>query len=207
MRRGAVGVVLAAAALLVLAAAGYAAGFARQWTVSDIDAAGLTYAHALRRDWLDVLAQAISGAGSLPVLLTLAVFWTWREHRAGRTATAIFPAASLLLGALLAHVAKVGFSRPRPELFEAMIAMPADPSFPSAHAMQAAALVTAWLLRPVANLATGWWMAGGAFVAAVAASRVYLQVHFPSDVVAGVAAGALLAAALGSFLPRREGMP
>jgi undecaprenyl-diphosphatase len=77
-----------------------------------------------------------------------------------------------------------------------LIAMPADASFPSAHAMQATALVAAWLLRPGARLAYAEALAGGLLVATVALSRVYLQVHFPSDVVLGMIAALLWVMAL-----------
>jgi undecaprenyl-diphosphatase len=67
--------------------------------------------------------------------------------------------------------------------------MPFTTSFPSGHAASAAAFTTAvaielpWTALPLAPLAT-----------AVAASRVVIGVHYPSDVVAGVALGAAAAA-------------
>ena len=48
------------------------------------------------------------------------------------------------------------------------------------------------------------WLAGAALIAAVASSRVYLQVHFPSDVLAGIAAAVLLVLALRALPVWRE---
>jgi undecaprenyl-diphosphatase len=63
--------------------------------------------------------------------------------------------------------------------------MPQDWSFPSAHAAQATAFALAWLLRPGASPGRIEIAVLVAAVAAVFASRLYLQVHFPSDVLAG----------------------
>ena len=88
---------------------------------------------------------------------------------------------------LIAHIAKLAIDRPRPELFPALIEMPPDASFRSAHALQVTAVVAAWLLRPGQTAASSEVLAGGVLVAAVSFSRVYLQVHFPSDVIVDMA--------------------
>jgi undecaprenyl-diphosphatase len=64
-------------------------------------------------------------------------------------------------------------------------------SFPSAHAADtaAAAAVVSWAAPPVAPLAI-------ALVVLVGISRVYLGVHYPSDVVAGWVLGAAIGALL-----------
>jgi undecaprenyl-diphosphatase len=64
--------------------------------------------------------------------------------------------------------------------------MPEDWSFPSAHAAQATAFALAWLLRPGRSPGRIEVSVLAAVVALVAVSRPYLQVHFPSDVIAGV---------------------
>jgi undecaprenyl-diphosphatase len=102
-----------------------------------------------------------------------------------------------LLGATaLAQAAKVLVARPRPDLFPALVAMPADASFPSAHAMQATAFALAWLLRPGARPGPLAAAVAVLLVLAVAGSRVYLQVHFPTDVLFGMTAAALWVVAL-----------
>ena len=84
---------------------------------------------------------------------------------------------------------KVTFARARPTLFEHLSAAPGY-SFPSGHAMVSAAFFLALLLLFWRSGAGGWaraWIAFTCLVAvlAVGASRLYLQVHFPSDVLAG----------------------
>ncbi|MFZ4539857.1 phosphatase PAP2 family protein [Propionivibrio sp.] len=103
---------------------------------------------------------------------------------------------SLAATALVVYALKELISRPRPDLHQALIALPLDSSFPSAHAAQATALA----------IALGWraaWPARtalGATVIVVASSRPYLQVHFPSDVLAGIIIGAGCALLTGRLL-------
>jgi undecaprenyl-diphosphatase len=78
------------------------------------------------------------------------------------------------------------FSRERPALLPAGTFE--GSSFPSGHALVTIALVVA-LLVVVAELRPRWLasavLAGLAFVAAVAATRLYLLAHYPSDILAG----------------------
>src|SRR5690606_17364220 len=77
-------------------------------------------------------------------------------------------------------------------------------SFPSGHAMQSMALATALL---VLAWNTRWrWpvlLAGAAFTGIVGLSRVYLGVHFPSDVLAGWCASLAWAVGLALLFRRR----
>ena len=93
--------------------------------------------------------------------------------------------------------------RRRPELsgLPALTATPTDLSFPSAHASTAfagARLYTRLGLPavPLYALATG-----------LALSRLYLGVHYPSDVLVGAALGSAAGAALGSRSPAWEDGP
>jgi undecaprenyl-diphosphatase len=106
--------------------------------------------------------------------------------------------ATLLLvttlgGLLLNTVLKVGFDRPRPQFFEwGTHAMTS--SFPSGHAMSAAIVypTVAYLAARLqkTHLARVITMAITAIlVALICLSRVYLGVHYPSDVAAGVVVG------------------
>jgi len=95
----------------------------------------------------------------------------------------------------VAEGAKYLFNRARPFIWDTEIApltkTPSSSSFPSGHSATAAAgALTLSVLYP--PFAPALVMAG----ALVILSRVYLGVHFPFDVLAGVAIGTLTAAAV-----------
>jgi membrane-associated phospholipid phosphatase len=146
------------------------------------DHTGLALLHSMRAGWLDSLFLALTWLGSLALLLPLALLVWWRR-RGDRSAA--FVALALIGASALGHLGKLIAARPRPDLFPPLIDMPADWSFPSAHAAQATAFALAWLLRPGAAPGRIEIVVLFSAVAAVFASRLYLQVHFPSDVVAG----------------------
>jgi undecaprenyl-diphosphatase len=110
-----------------------------------------------------------------------------RRARDWRRATATVAGTYALNTAL-----KLAIRRPRPDLpgLPALTATPTRFSFPSAHASTsfAGALAYARLGLPAPVLY------GLAF--AMSLSRLYLGVHYPSDVLAGAALGALLGATL-----------
>ena len=143
------------------------------------------------------LAHAATGPGADTVFLALsAVGYAWGVVPADlvlvlglglrrRVREAVFAALALGGSALLNVVAKNSFQRERPALW-ASIAPEATYSFPSAHAMGSATLACtlialAWHTRlrgPTLALAIP-------FVLGVGLSRVYLGVHYPSDILAG----------------------
>ena len=92
-------------------------------------------------------------------------------------------------GSMLNSAAKFVIMRPRPAIFPALIDLPAGFSFPSAHAAQITAFVLAELLLLRASTRGRWFVlfniAGGILILLVCCSRLYLQVHYPTDVVTG----------------------
>ena len=93
---------------------------------------------------------------------------------------------------------KLAVRRPRPQLEELppLIATPTQLSFPSAHAATSAAAVHAfWHLLP--------WVPLRGTALAMTLSRLYLGVHYPSDIVAGVLLGATIGNLLGPTRPPR----
>jgi undecaprenyl-diphosphatase len=96
-------------------------------------------------------------------------------------------------GILLDNLLKVGFNRPRPQIFKwGTYAM--SSSFPSGHAMSSVivygtvAYLAARLQRNVASRVLTLVFAAF-MIASICVSRLYLGVHFPSDVLAGVIVG------------------
>jgi membrane-associated phospholipid phosphatase len=117
--------------------------------------------------------------------------------------TALAVTASLLLADLLSGAIKQAVDRPRPPRadpsFDAAVAVPASPSFPSGHATTTfACAVAIAILVPKAR-----WPAL-ALAAIVGIARVYLGVHYTLDVLAGALLGTLIGAGI-ALLARRLG--
>lgn len=152
----------------------------------------LLLAAAHRSAGLDDFFRGVTWLGSLYVLAPLAVLLAAvllsRQKR--------WEAGLLVVGfggaALWARLAKVLLARPRPALVEPLVALPADSAFPSAHTAQIVAFALCVMLV-IRRIWPEWQFAAGmvafVLVGVVAASRVYLQVHFPSDVLGGIALG------------------
>ena len=103
----------------------------------------------------------------------------------------------MLTGTALSQIVKLLIERPRPAASLALIALPASPSFPSGHAMAGIVLAGTLALMLGASRAPRLVRAVGG-VAILAAgmvlglSRVYLGVHYFSDVLASWCLGATL---------------
>jgi len=142
---------------------------------------------------LTEVARVVTWAGSAFLLVPLALIACLVLARAGWRREALAVGLSLGGAVLISDWVKLLVSRPRPPV-EHLQAVTGS-SFPSGHATQASAF---WLslvfVMPAAGASPrATRMAAGAallIVLAVAASRVYLGVHYPSDVVAGMLLGA-----------------
>lgn len=153
---------------------------------------------------------ALGGAASL-TLLTLAV--TGFLLAARRFATAGFVAASIAAGAVLGGTLKSIFLRARPDIVPHLDTV-YDTSFPSGHAMNSAVVfltLGALLTRTQESRTVRVYLVAVAILLTllVGASRVYLGVHWPSDVIAGWivgAAWATLCLALARLLQARHGI-
>lgn len=154
------------------------------------DAQILLFAAAHRSETLDVFFRGVTWLGSLyvlaPITILMSAFLLYRQKR--------WEALLLIIGfggaVLLAHLAKMLLNRPRPDLITPLVALPADSSFPSAHTTQIVAFTLCMVL--IIRKAMPEWQFSAALIAfmlviAVAVSRIYLQVHFPSDVLGGIA--------------------
>jgi len=171
-----------------------------QCALSGFDRSGLELAHALRNAPLDRLMAGLTWLGSLLLLLPLMGLAAWLLFRDGRRREAGFVMLALLGSSAVSHLVKLWVARPRPELFPIWLPVPVDWSYPSSHAMQTTAAALALILAARRRSAP-WAVALVWFaVLLVGMSRVYLQLHFPSDVIAGSLAAALWVAGLHALM-------
>jgi len=140
--------------------------------------------------WVARIFTWLGGAVGTAVVTGSAVVVLWR---ASRHTDAVFVAGAVIGITVLVAVLKAVYERARPDL-GSPIALPHSYSFPSGHAATAVVLNGALGLlaaeRARSPLRAAAWIAGSAVLAlAIGASRVLLDVHFVSDVVAGFAVG------------------
>jgi undecaprenyl-diphosphatase len=178
---------LAAPAILWLGALGVGAG--ADGRPGEIDTAGMALAARAHAPAADAFFRAVTWAGSILVLAPLAIAHAAFAWYRLRNPGAFFVPVVLAGAALLAFAAKIAVDRARPDI-PALIDMPGDASFPSAHTLQAGAFALAWLLAPGRGKPPhrGEIALTVLLVALVAWSRLHLQVHYPSDILFGLAA-------------------
>ena len=147
---------------------------------------------AQRSTALTEAARVVTWAGSAFLLVPLALIACVMLVRAGLRREALVVAMSLAGAMLISDLVKLLVSRPRPPV-EHLQAVSGS-SFPSGHATQASAFwFSLVLVLQAAGAPPRVTRVAGALalliVLAVAASRVILGVHYPSDVVAGMLLG------------------
>jgi len=147
--------------------------------------------------WLEVAARDVTALGSVVVLglLTLAVAGYLALD--GKRHAALLALAAVSGGQILNTLLKAGIARPRPDLVPHAVEV-FSASFPSGHAMTSAATyltLGALLARMQRRRRLKLFSLGLAVTLTllVGLSRVYLGVHWPTDVIGGWAAGALWA--------------
>lgn len=164
--------------------------------VMEIDLAVGDFFFNLRVDGLNPAVKAFSGLGStmgyviIFVIVLIGALWLrkWKS--------AVWLTVGLVAGWLLNKVLKAMYHRERPVLWENLVE-PDGFSFPSGNAMVSAAfygLLALMLLRS----RKGWVRICGILVMIVVVligvSRMYLGVHFVSDIAGGLLAGGCIAA-------------
>jgi membrane-associated phospholipid phosphatase len=154
-------------------------------------AAGL---HTHSTDLATALMSAVTQLGGTQALLAVTLAAALALIAKGRLAHAALMGAALAGGEVLNLALKAAFERPRPS-FQEPLATAAGYSFPSGHAMVsltvygALAFVIATSVK--SRRARGAILASAlALVLAIGFSRIYLGVHYVSDVLAAYAAGA-----------------
>ncbi|AFY41902.1 phosphatase PAP2 family protein [Nostoc sp. PCC 7107] len=141
--------------------------------------------HSTANAQLDTLAVVLTKLGSfwtvLPILTTVALILLWQK----RWRSLVYLLMTALGSAFINRTAKELWHRLRPD-FWTSLAPELDFSFPSGHAMTS---ITLAIIVLILAWQSSWrWLVcifGSLYVFTIAWTRLYLGVHFPSDIIAG----------------------
>lgn len=143
--------------------------------------------------WLEEMMRDVTALGSNWILFFLVLIATVYLTLVRQSKLAVLLVTAVVTGFVVAFSLKHGIDRPRPDLVSHGT-MVYTASFPSAHAMMStlvyftlAALLSQAQSRK--SVKTLLYLSAGFLAVWVGTSRVYLGVHWPSDVIAGWCAG------------------
>lgn len=156
--------------------------------IVDLDIEILEYVQTLSGnpvvDGFMVFMSKIGDNGIVWIMLSMILITSKKHRKAGIMALSALVLSTLFGELLLKHL--IGRQRPFEdhEMFKALIETSSVYSFPSGHATSSFAVAgtVAWIFRKYSPLLLG-------AAALVSLSRVYLFVHYPSDIVAGMILG------------------
>ena len=159
--------------------------------------------------WLEEAVRDFTALGSTAVLslivISVAIFLAMTQH--GQLALTVL--ACTISGTALSSLAKFHFARPRPELVPHQVEV-YTASFPSGHALMSAVVyltLGVLIARTQPEFRVRAFIMGFAvfLTLLVGVSRVYLGVHWPTDVLAGWCLGALWATLCWMLTRQRTG--
>lgn len=144
--------------------------------------------------WMEIMFRDITSLGSTTVLTLVTLVAIGYLLIAGKRGAALLVAVSVGGGTLISSLFKAIFDRPRPDIVAHIIDV-STASFPSGHAMLSAVtyLTLGALMARVepSHLRKVYFLGLAVFLTlAIGFSRVYLGVHYPTDVLAGWSLGA-----------------
>ena len=139
--------------------------------------------------WLNSAMLDMTALGGVAGLTVLTLIVAGYLIMARKAATAAFVVGAISGGALFSTLLKQFFNRPRPEVVAHLVEV-STTSFPSGHAMNSAVVyltLGALLARTHSEYRLRIYILGVAIflTLTIGISRVYLGVHWPSDVIAG----------------------
>lgn len=159
--------------------------------------------------WFEDVMRDMTALGGIGVVIGASLMFAGYLALERRLVDIAVLATSIVGAQLVSGVIKHLVQRPRPDLVSHEAAI-YSASFPSGHTLMATVVYITFALLLAADfadrrvreylLASAWLVAF-----AVGASRIYLGVHWPSDVLAGWSLGALWMLAMRRFLPRLTG--
>jgi membrane-associated phospholipid phosphatase len=193
-------------ALLILIAGGLMVCYSPECRASDIDSRVLGWLSERRSETADWFFRWVTWLGSVAILFPLSLLGAALliGHKHLAEAAFLLMAFVGVLG--IVYTGKFVSARPRPIEIESLIAMPVDPSFPSAHVAQFVALVVTGVVlmrRRFVRWSNYFLFVGVIGTLMVALSRLYLQVHYLSDVLVGAAVATLWVLGLSKLMLRQ----
>jgi undecaprenyl-diphosphatase len=180
------GLVLAVGALLLFS---WIAEEVPEGDTLGFDNAVRGFVHDHSAAWLTPVMQGCSFLGSTIVLSIGSLAVLVMLYRTGHRHSAVLFAVTMLGATILNFVLKTSFVRTRPvPYFDTPL--PTSYSFPSGHALFSlcfyGSLAWIWAAHPIGDRRrVAAWIATVLLVFLIGLSRVYLGVHYPSDVIAG----------------------
>lgn len=152
--------------------------------------------------WLETVCRDLTSLGSPIVLALITIFVVCYLCIDGKRAIAVFVSVAIAGGAIFSTLLKLGFARPRPELVSHLVSVDSF-SFPSSHATMATVTyltLGVLLARVQKRRRMKFYLISVALILAilVGLTRIFLGVHWPTDVIAGWCIGT--AWALGCWL-------
>jgi membrane-associated phospholipid phosphatase len=165
----------------------------------------LLWIHQWSNPWLDGLMTSLTRLGNPGVVIGVvigALFWLWRSR--------LYSAATLFAIACFGAVVlnqglKLLFAKSRPQLWSSSV-IETTFSFPSGHALGSLVVYgfLAYLLALQFPKIAGWSYAiAVTLIGTIGISRLYLGVHWPTDVIAGYGVGFLWLMTCIALLQRR----
>lgn len=144
--------------------------------------------------WVEASVMDITALGGFAVLALVTLLAAGYLTVLKRWGDALMLLVATIGGTLISEGLKVGFNRPRPELV-AHVVETTSMSFPSGHAMLSAVTyltLGALIARTQEKRRLRGYVLGGAILVTVLVgmTRIYLGVHWPTDVLAGWCLGA-----------------
>ena len=192
----AVGIFLLAGAVVAIAgtwAFAELASHMRRGATQALDDTVMHWVAAHQIGWLRIAMLNVTALGTgvvvMMVVLVTALFLWLTKHKHSAALLLVVASVGIVLNGILKDV----FHRTRPNVFPWATEVFSS-SFPSGHAMSAA-VVYGTIAYLAARLQRTHWarvitaVVATALVLLIAASRIYLGVHYPSDTLAGMAIG------------------
>ncbi|MBP7760387.1 phosphatase PAP2 family protein [Candidatus Saccharibacteria bacterium] len=176
----------------------------REQDTLGFDDAVLRYIHEFASATNDAIVIAITDFGyvwwvSAAAIALLVILWRARRYR-DMAVVALGIGGSAVINVIL----KALFQRDRPQLWERIVTENSY-SFPSGHAMASASLAVVIMVILWPTRWRWWAIAGGVvYMVVIGLTRLYLSVHYPTDIMAGWLVAAVWVLAVAAIVYRKQ---